>query len=121
MNTPNMNQPTTPEVPLEVDVATVQDWLHSRNDIALLDCREPEEYEVAKIEGAVLMPMSRWAEASQHLEQLKGKHLIVHCHHGMRSLRVVHWLREHGFPTAQSMAGGIEAWSIEIDPLVRRY
>ena len=116
-----MNQPTPSDDSLEVDVATVQNWLRTRSDMTLLDCREPEEYEVAKIDGAVLIPMSRWAEASGQLEALAGRHLVVHCHHGVRSLRVVNWLRAHGFPSAQSMAGGIDAWSIEVDPLVPRY
>jgi rhodanese-related sulfurtransferase len=46
---------------------------------------------------------------------------VVHCHHGGRSLRVAHWLREQGFANAQSMAGGIDRWSQEIDPSVPRY
>jgi rhodanese-related sulfurtransferase len=107
--------------PLEVDVATVHSWLGQRPDVALIDCREPAEAEIASIPGAVLLPMSQWAELAPELEKLQGKQLVVHCHHGGRSLRVAHWLRNNGFPTAQSMAGGIDAWSQEIDPSLPRY
>ena len=55
------------------------------------------------------------------LEAWKDKPLVVHCHHGMRSMRVANFLRANGFPQAQSMAGGIEAWSVEIDDSVPRY
>jgi rhodanese-related sulfurtransferase len=107
--------------PLEVDVATVEQWLDARPDVALVDCREPAEFQTASIAGATLIPMSRWAEAGPQLEELRGKHVVVHCHHGGRSLRVAQWLRANGFPDAQSMAGGIDAWSQEIDTSVPRY
>jgi rhodanese-related sulfurtransferase len=107
--------------PIEVDVQTVQQWLQDRDDWLLIDCREESEYAVAKIPGAVLMPMSKWAEVVPQLETHQGKHVVVHCHHGGRSLRVANWLRANGFPTAQSMAGGIDAWSQEIDPAIARY
>jgi rhodanese-related sulfurtransferase len=87
----------------------------------LLDCRTPEEYALAKIDGAVLIPMQEIAERLAELEPWRDKPIIVHCHHGVRSLRVTHWLREKGFPLAQSMTGGIEAWSLEVDPAVPRY
>jgi rhodanese-related sulfurtransferase len=107
--------------PLEVDVATVRQWLDQRPDVALIDCREPAEADVAKIPGATLIPMSQWAEAASKLQELEGRHVVVHCHHGGRSLRVAQWLRANGFPSAQSMAGGIDAWSLEIDPTTPRY
>ncbi len=87
----------------------------------LLDCRTPEEYAIARIEGAVLIPMQEIAERFGELEPWRGKPIIVHCHHGVRSLRVVRFLREKGFSQAQSMQGGIDAWSLEVDPSVPRY
>jgi len=87
----------------------------------LLDCRTPEEYAIAKIDGAVLIPMQEIAERLAELEPWRDKPIIVHCHHGVRSLRVTHWLREKGFSLAQSMMGGIEAWSLDVDPAVPRY
>ncbi len=55
------------------------------------------------------------------LAETLSKPLVVHCHHGGRSLRVANWLRTQGFPQAQSLAGGIDQWSLEIDPTVPRY
>jgi rhodanese-related sulfurtransferase len=109
------------DLPLEVDIHTVHAWLDSRRDWVLIDCREESEHAMAAIDGAELMPMSRWPEVSAKLQAWGDRHLVVHCHHGGRSLRVVQWLRQHGFPTAQSMAGGIDAWSLEIDPQIPRY
>lgn len=105
---------------IEIDVAQVKSLLDA-DAIKLIDCREENEYEAAHIEGSTLLPMSRWNEASEKLEEFQGQHLVVHCHHGMRSLRVVNWLRENGFPDAQSMTGGIDAWSQQIDPNVPQY
>lgn len=109
------------DTPIEIDVATVKQWLDSGKDFLFIDCREPSEYATASISGAELMPMSKWPEFAPRLESLRGKEAVVHCHHGGRSLRVAMWLRSNGFPDAQSMAGGIDAWSEQIDPQVPRY
>jgi rhodanese-related sulfurtransferase len=87
----------------------------------VLDCRTAEEYALAKIEGSVLIPMQEIAERLSELEPWRDKPIIVHCHHGVRSLRVTHFLRDKGFSQAQSMKGGIDAWSVEVDPSVPRY
>jgi rhodanese-related sulfurtransferase len=87
----------------------------------LLDCRTSEECSLAKIEGSVLIPMQEITERLSELERWRDKPIIVHCHHGVRSLRVTHFLREKGFSQAQSMKGGIDAWSVEVDPSVPRY
>ncbi|MEI6240072.1 MAG: rhodanese-like domain-containing protein [Planctomycetia bacterium] len=89
--------------------------------LLLLDCRTPEEHATAKIAGAMLLPMQEIAERVAEIEAWRGKPIIVHCHHGMRSLRVAKWLREQGFPLAQSMQGGIDAWSTDVNPAVPRY
>ncbi len=107
-------------LPLDIDVQQVHE-LMSSNEIVLLDCREEQEWNTARIEGAILLPMSTWAESSQRLAEFDGRRIAVHCHHGGRSLRVTRWLRENGFPNAQNMSGGIDAWSQEIDSGVPRY
>jgi rhodanese-related sulfurtransferase len=89
--------------------------------VLLLDCREPEEYAIARIDRARLIPMGEIPLRLAELEPWRDKPIIVHCHHGVRSLRVARFLREKGFPQACSMRGGIEAWSVEIDPNVPRY
>lgn len=86
----------------------------------LLDVREPWEFEEARIEGSVLMPMRE--VRLRALEELNREARIVAiCHHGSRSLSIAAWLREQGFELAQSLRGGIDAWSAEIDPSVPRY
>jgi rhodanese-related sulfurtransferase len=87
----------------------------------LLDCRTADEHAIAKIAGSLLIPMQEIAERLAELEPWRDKPIIVHCHHGVRSLRVTHFLREKGFGHAQSMKGGIDAWSVEVDPSVPRY
>ncbi|RLS32170.1 MAG: rhodanese-like domain-containing protein [Planctomycetota bacterium] len=87
----------------------------------LLDCRTPEEHATARIDGAILLPMQELPGRIGELSPWAERTIIVHCHHGVRSLRVVHWLRERGFPHATSMVGGIDAWSAEIDPTIPVY
>jgi len=109
----------------EVSAQAVAELLHRRPGgpppPLLLDCREPDEHALARIEGALLIPMKEIPERLSELEPWRDGSIIVHCHHGMRSLRVVGFLRERGFEGAQSMRGGIDAWSIEVDPTVPRY
>jgi len=105
---------------LDIDVRTIKQMLDQGEKFVLLDCREPGEVATARIAGTVHIPMrdipGRLAELPQ-----KNERLIVHCHHGGRSLRVTQFLRQQGFDQAQNMAGGIDAWSQEIDPTVPRY
>jgi rhodanese-related sulfurtransferase len=88
----------------------------------LIDVREPGEFQTARIEGAELIPMRTVPAALQQLKAKTDKGaLVVFCHHGVRSLQVVNWLREQGVPACQSMAGGIDQWSILVDSRVPRY
>ncbi|HEV2969118.1 MAG TPA: rhodanese-like domain-containing protein [Pirellulales bacterium] len=107
--------------PIETDCRTVHSDLAAGADFLLLDCREPDEFAIAKIEGAQLLPMSELAARVDELAPYRDRRIVVHCHHGGRSLRVANWLRGQGFDQAQSMAGGIDAWATEIDPTVPRY
>jgi rhodanese-related sulfurtransferase len=86
----------------------------------LLDVREPWEFDAACIEGAKLMPMGD-IPSRAHQELDPEEHIIVYCHHGVRSMNVTAWLRQQGFEKAQSMAGGIDAWSREVDAKVPLY
>lgn len=107
-------------LPIEIDVQSVHSMLSS-SDVALIDCREPSEWDTARIDGAVLMPMSQWMQSIDQLAAFEGKRVVVHCHHGGRSLRIVNWLRQNGFPEAQNMTGGIDEWSQVVNPQVPRY
>ena len=109
--------------PLEVDCQTVAAQLRGAEGqpFLLVDCREADEHATAHIEGARLVPMSELAARVGELEEYRQCVIAIHCHHGGRSLRVARWLREQGFQHAQSMAGGIDQWSLTIDPSVPRY
>ncbi|MDG2219902.1 MAG: rhodanese-like domain-containing protein [Rubripirellula sp.] len=109
------------ELPLEVDVQTVAKMQQSEDSFVLLDVREQQEYDIARIDGSRLIPMSELRERFQELEDCRDQRVIVHCHHGMRSLQVTQAMRQAGFSQAQSMAGGIDLWSTEIDDAVPRY
>ena len=113
---------TSPAIEVSVaDAAALLQRTPPSAALLLLDCRMPEEHATAKIAGAMLLPMQEITERVATLEAWRDKPIIVHCHHGMRSLRVATWLREQGFPLAQSMQGGIDAWSTDVDPTVPRY
>jgi rhodanese-related sulfurtransferase len=107
--------------PLEISCADVKGRLDRRAKFLLLDCREPDEHATASIAGATLIPMSELQQRVSELGTDKGLDIVVHCHHGGRSLRVAHWLRAQGFAKAASMAGGIDEWSQTIDVKVPRY
>src|SRR5689334_5435315 len=107
---------------MEISAEDLKRRLDSGEALALIDVREPLEHAQAHIEGAELIPMNTIPE---HLDALREKSaaspLIVLCHHGVRSLRVVEWLRRQGVGNCWSMAGGIDYWSAAIDRTVPRY
>ena len=115
-----MNVPTTP-LPLEVDCRTVKARLDGEAGTVLVDCRERDEHQLVRIAGAVLLPMSELATRVGELAPYRQAPIVVHCHHGGRSLRVAEWLRQQGFSQAQSMAGGIDEWALQIDRSLPRY
>jgi rhodanese-related sulfurtransferase len=107
---------------MEVLPSEVKRRLDAGERLYLIDVREPLEFQLARIEGSELIPMRTVPAALQDLESKADEGtIIVFCHHGMRSLNVVNWLRQQGVAECQSMAGGIDLWSIEIDPSVPRY
>ncbi|HVJ87018.1 MAG TPA: rhodanese-like domain-containing protein [Caulifigura sp.] len=108
-------------VPIEIDITATKSKLDAGEALFFVDCREPDEYAVAKIDGATLIPMSELANRVAEFQPHANKPIIIHCHHGGRSLRVAAWLRQQGYPQAQSMAGGIDQWSQQIDSTIPRY
>lgn len=93
---------------IEITVAATAAAIRAGN-VLLLDCRESEEDAIARIDGARLIPMGEIPLRLEELEPWRDKPIIVHCHHGVRSLRVANFLRAKGFAQACSMRGGIEA------------
>jgi rhodanese-related sulfurtransferase len=104
----------------EISAEEVKVKLDVKGSLTLLDVREPWEFETAKISGAKLMPMGE-VPSRAHQELDPEDHIVVVCHHGVRSMNVTVWLRQQGFENAQSMRGGIDAWSRQIDRNVPVY
>ena len=86
----------------------------------LIDVREPWEIATARVEGALLMPMGE-VPARAHQELDPEERLLILCHHGVRSMNVTVWLRNQGFENTQSVRGGIDAWSAQVEPRIPRY
>lgn len=107
-------------LPFEITPAAVHEMLEKGMPVRLIDVREPNEYALCRIDGSTLIPMRTVPE---HLNELDndGPLLVIFCHHGVRSMSVVDWLRRQGLENCQSMAGGIDLWSISVDPTVPRY
>jgi rhodanese-related sulfurtransferase len=103
---------------------TVQALAHLRaqaeTTFTLLDVREPWEVDTASLPDSLLIPMGEITNRA-HTELDPDEPIIVLCHHGARSLSVTMWLRNQGFDHVQSLAGGIDEWSRNIDPSVPRY
>jgi rhodanese-related sulfurtransferase len=85
----------------------------------LLDVREPDEHAHVRIAGSTLIPLNEIPARVGELD--KDAPLVAYCHHGVRSRHAAQWLRAHGFAQAQSLAGGIDAWSALVDPSLPRY
>jgi len=85
----------------------------------LIDVREPIEWEISRLANARLIPLAELPDSVASLDPLAN--YVVYCHHGLRSAAAVAWLRHRGFQRAQNLTGGIDRWSLEVDPTVRRY
>ncbi len=111
--------PVAHETVPEISVHELQQRRSAGQPLLLLDVREPHEYEIAQIDGARLIPLGELAARLDELE--RSQPIVVHCHSGVRSAYAVQLLRTAGFTNALNLAGGIDAWSVEIDPAVPRY
>jgi|SRR5687767_3990247 len=104
----------------EISAADLKRRLEEGGDIQLIDVREPEEYAVAKIEGAKLIPLG---ELMNRINELNPtRETVIHCKTGVRSARAVEFLTQRGFTgSLKNLKGGITAWSNEVDPTVPKY
>ena len=104
----------------EISAGQVKAMLKRGEKFTLLDVREPWEWEKSRIEGSKQMPMGD-VPTRAHQELDSADHIVVMCHHGVRSLSVTNWLRQQGFENVQSMRGGIDGWARTVDPKVPLY
>lgn len=87
----------------------------------LLDVREPEEFELVALPHARLLPLGQIPARFAEIEKWKKDRVVVYCHHGVRSLHAIAFLREVGFDQLVNLSGGIDAWAREVDPDMPRY
>ena len=110
----------TPDpINIEITPKELQERLARGDKLILVDVREPWENATCRIEGSRLIPMRTIPASLQSLDT--GEDVVCYCHHGMRSLDVTVWLRGQGIENAQSLTGGIDRWSAEVDPHAPRY
>lgn len=106
---------------LEISCQELKQLLDNKEPISLIDCRQPFEYDICRIEGATLIPLGDFQETFGDIEVEPERKVVVYCHHGVRSMQAAVYLRQLGFSRAVSLAGGIDLWSRLIDPSVPRY
>jgi adenylyltransferase/sulfurtransferase len=102
-----------------VSPAELDERLKRGEEMLLVDVREPEEYAIAHIKDARLLPLSRFPEWAETLNP--DAEIVFMCHHGIRSAQVCAFLARQGFKKLYNLAGGIDRWSDEVDPGVQRY
>lgn len=105
----------------EISAVEARQWLNSEKPPRLIDVREQEEWEICRIEGADLLPLSQFGALAPTKLTDPSVPLLIYCHHGMRSARVAEYLTSQGFAEVVNLGGGIDAWSCEVDPSVPRY
>lgn len=93
--------------------------LDQGDKITLIDVREPWEFNICKIPGAILMPLGTLSTEHKKLDPQAD--IVVNCHMGMRSMDATQFLLQQGFKSVKNLTGGIEAWSAQVDPSVPRY
>lgn len=97
-------------------------WLSSDHPPLLLDVRQPEEHALVSLPDSELIPLGElYQRAGDELEEWKDRDVVVYCHHGIRSLNAIGQLNHLGFKKLHNLAGGIDRWSLEVDPKLPRY
>ncbi len=106
---------------MQITVQDVHAKLQAGEPLLLLDVRNPEEYAICKLDGSQLISLGELVGRIGEIEVGSQEPIIVYCHHGVRSLHAAMFLKQSGFENVLSMTGGIDAWSMQIDPAVKRY
>ncbi len=105
----------------ELTASELQRALAQGEKLLLIDVREPAEFETARIAGSTLIPLGQLAARLHEIADWKTGRVVAHCHKGGRSAKACALLRDSGFANVANLSGGIDAWSITVDPKVRRY
>lgn len=106
---------------LHIEPTDLAGRLASPTPPRLLDVREPEEHAFAALPGARLIPLGQLADRTEELDDWRNEDIVVYCHHGIRSQHGMAILRHAGFQRLLNLRGGIDRWSIDVDPALPRY
>jgi rhodanese-related sulfurtransferase len=105
---------------MNVTVQEVKAMQQRGDKFRLIDVREQDEWNLVKLDGAELIPLSQFQQlATTELDP--AEKIVLYCHHGMRSARAQGFLQAHGYGDVLNLTGGIDAWSLQIDPALKRY
>lgn len=104
-----------------VSASVVAQRLEAKEPFLLLDVRDDDEFERARISGSKLVPLGQLEARLEELSEWKSRPIVVHCHLGGRSEKACRLLMERGFASIENLEGGIDAWSLTVDPKVQRY
>jgi rhodanese-related sulfurtransferase len=108
-------------MPREISATQLKARLDAKEPVYLIDVRQLWEYETAALPNSVLLPLNELPDRASELAPPPGALVVVYCHLGIRSLSAAALLEQLGVPEVVSLAGGIEAWSLYVDPTVTRY
>ena len=106
---------------LEISVEDVKAKLDAGEPVKLIDVREAQELAICKLDGAQHIPMMQLFTQMTKPDAEPADEIVVFCHSGIRSFEAAQFLRMQGFENAYSMAGGIDAWALRIEPGMARY
>ena len=106
-------------LPLQIDVRELARWRDDGLAHAILDVREAWETEICLIPGSLGVPLGLITSSADRIPV--DRPVAVACHHGMRSMQAVAWLRRNGYENVTNLAGGVDAWARQIDPSMSTY
>ncbi|HYZ88255.1 MAG TPA: rhodanese-like domain-containing protein [Myxococcales bacterium] len=108
-------------MPREITVEELSRTLEAGRKPLLVDVRQPWEHELSRLPDSLLVPLPELAARAAEIQPAAGQQVVCYCHHGIRSLHAADFLSQAGLRDVVSLAGGIDAWSLQIDPSVPRY
>ncbi len=105
----------------QINVKQLAERLAEGQAVYLLDVRQPQEQEIAALPDSYLIPLGELPGRADEIRPPDDALVVVYCHHGIRSLSGAAILEQLGFKNVVSLTGGIDAWSLHVDPTVPRY
>jgi adenylyltransferase/sulfurtransferase len=105
---------------MNITPTDLKDRLARGDQLRVIDVREPDEWAIAQIPGAELIPLSEFQQRGP-AEIDPGEDVVLYCHHGVRSGRAQAFLKAQGYDKVLNLTGGIDAWATQVDPAMKRY